>query len=371
MTFFVLFWVVIRTTSCEVSLVLGMLFDLGVPIQYYSEFIPHPSIVNMTDVGVGDEGLKKTHEKHLSAYWPIFIVGSIFEAASFVFFHPDLFTLIVCMKTTICLARWFTKNPDGSKVRLSSRCQRLSSYQQVVLGGGSGTSGSTSPSNMPEDPRIPFADKALLDAGYEDPEARAGMIYWLLEQKEEKEAKRIYDIWTKNPCSDEDKERRNLQYKDIARKKRSASGGRKQLLSESVLQAVDDHIKEEFKKPAQRAQRDLWLKSFHSAKSPEELQSVLNEIVFDTEVPRGTLADVLDPRWVESQKKLLLDNDLGGLGLGRTTVDVMMADLWNQPSKADAEKLAGGWDEIREIKHGRDKPLYELTKRYQDRLPNL
>lgn len=39
MAFFVVFWVIIRTTSCEVSFVLGMLFDLGIPLQYQSEWL--------------------------------------------------------------------------------------------------------------------------------------------------------------------------------------------------------------------------------------------------------------------------------------------------------------------------------------------
>lgn len=43
MTFFVVAWVVIRTTSCEVSVVLGLIFDLSIPLQYQSERAELPS----------------------------------------------------------------------------------------------------------------------------------------------------------------------------------------------------------------------------------------------------------------------------------------------------------------------------------------
>ena len=37
MALFVVVWVVVRTTSCEISMTLGMIFDLGIPLQYQSE----------------------------------------------------------------------------------------------------------------------------------------------------------------------------------------------------------------------------------------------------------------------------------------------------------------------------------------------
>ena len=39
MMFFVVFWVVIRTAIPEIAFPLGLVFDLGVPLQYQSKFI--------------------------------------------------------------------------------------------------------------------------------------------------------------------------------------------------------------------------------------------------------------------------------------------------------------------------------------------
>lgn len=40
MVFFVVFWVIMRTAGCEISLALGLVFDLGIPLQYSSELQP-------------------------------------------------------------------------------------------------------------------------------------------------------------------------------------------------------------------------------------------------------------------------------------------------------------------------------------------
>ena len=65
---------------------------------------------------VDDQGISRIHERHLQGYWPIFALGSVVEVAGYMFFHPDLFTLVVCVKTTGCLALWLSRRGDGSKV---------------------------------------------------------------------------------------------------------------------------------------------------------------------------------------------------------------------------------------------------------------
>jgi hypothetical protein len=44
-------------------------------------------------------------------------MGSLVVGATYFLAYGELFTLVVCVKTTICLAVWLSKRPDGSKVR--------------------------------------------------------------------------------------------------------------------------------------------------------------------------------------------------------------------------------------------------------------
>jgi hypothetical protein len=44
MAFFVVFWVIMRTASGEISIVLGKVFDLGIPLQYQSQSQPDRSL---------------------------------------------------------------------------------------------------------------------------------------------------------------------------------------------------------------------------------------------------------------------------------------------------------------------------------------
>ena len=112
MALFVVVWVVIRTTSCEISMVLGMVFDLGIPLQYQSE----PPAPLHFELIRDDESLARLHARHLSEFWPVLVITSMVEVAGFFFFHPDLFTLCVCIKTTGCLALWLSRRSDGSRV---------------------------------------------------------------------------------------------------------------------------------------------------------------------------------------------------------------------------------------------------------------
>ncbi|OXG43929.1 hypothetical protein C345_06022 [Cryptococcus neoformans A2-102-5] len=93
---FVIAWTILRMGQVEISLVLGFIFDLAIPLQYHF----HPT-------------LSETHAQHLEQYWPLFIFGTMIEFVAFLFMHPDLFTLVVCMKTTTLLGIWLGRDDKG------------------------------------------------------------------------------------------------------------------------------------------------------------------------------------------------------------------------------------------------------------------
>lgn len=129
MALFVLVWVVVRTTSCEISMILGMIFDLGIPLQYQSELRPRVhGCQGVSMLTADDDSLARTHQRHLSDYWPIFVIASMVEVAGFLFFHPDLLTLCVCLKTTGCLALWLSRRSDGSKVSTKLPTQNFPAF---------------------------------------------------------------------------------------------------------------------------------------------------------------------------------------------------------------------------------------------------
>ncbi|WWC58784.1 uncharacterized protein I303_101328 [Kwoniella dejecticola CBS 10117] len=93
---FVMSWTVLRTGQVEITLTLGHVYDLIIPLQH--QFDPHKQPI---------------HSNHLEQYWPIFFVGLIIEFASFVLVHPDLFTLVACVKTLILLGLWLGRDKHG------------------------------------------------------------------------------------------------------------------------------------------------------------------------------------------------------------------------------------------------------------------
>jgi hypothetical protein len=56
------------------------------------------------------------HQAHLDSYWPILTFGTGIELLCFFVVHPDLFTLVVCLKTTIMTAIWLGRRADGTYV---------------------------------------------------------------------------------------------------------------------------------------------------------------------------------------------------------------------------------------------------------------
>ena len=56
------------------------------------------------------------HKAHLDGYWPILTFGTVVEVLCFFLVHPELLTLIVCIKTMLLLAIWLGRRKDGSFV---------------------------------------------------------------------------------------------------------------------------------------------------------------------------------------------------------------------------------------------------------------
>ncbi|KAE8542909.1 hypothetical protein D1P53_000972 [Cryptococcus gattii VGV] len=88
----------------EISLVHGFIFDLTIPLQYHFH-----------------QTLSKAHAQHLEHYWPLFIFGTMIEFVTFFLVHPDLFTLVVCLKTTILLGIWLGRDDRGGFLTIKLR----------------------------------------------------------------------------------------------------------------------------------------------------------------------------------------------------------------------------------------------------------
>lgn len=113
---FVIAWTILRMGQVEISLVLGFIFDLAIPLQYHF----HPT-------------LSETHAQHLEQYWPLFIFGTMIEFVAFLFMHPDLFTLVVCMKTTTLLGIWLGRDDKGGFVGSTKLKERGISPEDIGL----------------------------------------------------------------------------------------------------------------------------------------------------------------------------------------------------------------------------------------------
>jgi len=58
--------------------------------------------------------VKERHQHHMEQYWPVFFTGMAIEFACLLFVHPTMFTLVVCLKTTVCTAMWFVQGPSAA-----------------------------------------------------------------------------------------------------------------------------------------------------------------------------------------------------------------------------------------------------------------
>ncbi|KAK8866116.1 hypothetical protein IAR55_001267 [Kwoniella newhampshirensis] len=237
--FFIASWIIIRTSPMEIGGILGLLFDLTIPLQYSN-----------------DEGLSEEHRYHLDGYWPVQLIAFAVEGLSFFFLHPDLFTLIVpgsrngrpnrttrmdlpgsYSEATYSVASSSSCEPDlGSESEASSpgsaqnqtpshRGQRSQSTNPSYLtqpsSRSSKISSKTPPPDMPACKHDPKAYEHLKKSGYSDP-AIAGMINAMNQVGEDK-AKKTMRTWTKEK-KPEEIARRNKQYEDRARKAGLSAG---------------------------------------------------------------------------------------------------------------------------------------------------
>jgi hypothetical protein len=62
----------------------------------------------------GNARVKEKHRQHMEQYWPVFFTGMAIEFACLLFVHPTMFTLVVCLKTTVCTAMWFVQGPSAA-----------------------------------------------------------------------------------------------------------------------------------------------------------------------------------------------------------------------------------------------------------------
>lgn len=63
-----------------------------------------------------NQEVQSLHKDHLDQYWRFYWIGTIVEIGAYFFFHPDLFTLVTCFKTTILTFLWMGRNGDGTFV---------------------------------------------------------------------------------------------------------------------------------------------------------------------------------------------------------------------------------------------------------------
>nr|ODN87500.1 hypothetical protein L203_03277 [Cryptococcus depauperatus CBS 7841] len=251
---FVCAWIIIRSSPMEISLVLALAFDLSIPLQYYN-----------------DEYLSAKHEKHLERYWPLLITGCVAEGIAYFLIHPDLFTLIVCIKTTVLTALWMGKDQDGLPIKVES---------SSTSAAPSGKQPPTVPSNMPECKHIPEAYKYLKRKGFSDP-AIAGMILSMSKLDKEK-AKKNFRAWIKEEEPKETK-RREKQYAKLAQeagwpgKWESGSGGggsegkgNKRAIPKEALEAANKLLKSTDDIPPE--ERREFMTFLKGAKSEEEIK---------------------------------------------------------------------------------------------------
>ncbi|WWC66211.1 uncharacterized protein I206_100112 [Kwoniella pini CBS 10737] len=93
---FIISWIILRISQIEITLILGHIFDLIIPLQHQI-----------------DSNKQLAHLNHLEQYWPIFLIGLIIEFSSFILVHPDLFTLIACVETLILTTLWLGRDKNG------------------------------------------------------------------------------------------------------------------------------------------------------------------------------------------------------------------------------------------------------------------
>ncbi|KAK4686106.1 hypothetical protein P7C73_g4024, partial [Tremellales sp. Uapishka_1] len=144
-----------------------------------------------------------------TAYWPLFLIGSMAELGCFFLLHPDLFTLIVCLKTSLLTVIWTGKRADGTYVSVHtspspSKLTPTFSRPQLAVGLNAGN-GQSSRGRRPDPDSDDGEQKRRWDDhlrsfGYRSSIAREEMIH-ALKKKEPAKRKKQLDAWTKNLSS--------------------------------------------------------------------------------------------------------------------------------------------------------------------------
>lgn len=104
-------WCILRLAEREIALILGLGFDLTIPLQHSRK---SPYCIDRLMTVTANARVKERHQHHMEQYWPVFFVGMAIEIACLLFGHPTMFTLVVCLKTTVCTAMWFVQGPSAT-----------------------------------------------------------------------------------------------------------------------------------------------------------------------------------------------------------------------------------------------------------------
>ena len=104
-------WCILRLAEREIALILGLGFDLTIPLQHSRK---SPGYRDRLMIVTANARVKERHQHHMEQYWPVFFTGMAIEFACLLFVHPTMFTLVVCLKTTVCTAMWFVQGPSAA-----------------------------------------------------------------------------------------------------------------------------------------------------------------------------------------------------------------------------------------------------------------
>ena len=69
--------------------------------------------------------LKRKHERHRENYWPTLVMGCLIEGVAFFLLHPDLFTLVVCLKTSVLTVMWMSRDQGALPVSILGTVSRI------------------------------------------------------------------------------------------------------------------------------------------------------------------------------------------------------------------------------------------------------
>lgn len=119
---FIMAWATIRLSPKEISLILGNVFDVTIPLQHQRKSDEYLAARRPDQCPVSENRkVRDLHASHLAGYWPALYCGLAMEVAGYFLVHPDLFTLVVCVKTTTMTIIWLGR----SNGRFVSDCIRL------------------------------------------------------------------------------------------------------------------------------------------------------------------------------------------------------------------------------------------------------